>query len=74
MSIFNVLSTKARIPGTIKSHTAKNSNFGHFSMEIKKFKEAFSEDITSINTNMRAKNIDGELVFVDFINHDGYNC
>ena len=71
MSLFNVVGMREKIPGVIKNRSAKNSSFGHFSIDDKVAMTLMNGTFKSINQNLRSKNLKGELVFCPFVNHDG---
>jgi hypothetical protein len=69
MSIFNIFNIKQYFLGSIKVN--KRKNFGYFSMNTSIVKQDFTPTLRKIQENMQAKNIHGDLVFVEFVNHDG---
>jgi hypothetical protein len=71
MSIINLFGIKERLPGVVKNKSPNNPNFGHFSMETSFVKRSMAETVKTINNNLKAKKIDGELIFCEFVNHDG---
>ena len=71
MSIFNLFGIKERLPGVVKHKSPTNINFGHFSMDTSTVKSSFEDKFMTINQNLKAKQVDGELVFCSFVDHDG---
>ena len=69
MSIFNIFNIKQYFLGSIRVN--KTKNFGYFSMNISKVKQEFIPTIRKIQENMQAKNIQGDLVFIGYVNHNG---
>ena len=70
MSIINIFGIKERLPGVVKNRSPTNPNFGHFSMETSFVKRSLADTVKTINQNLKAKKVDGELFFCEFVNHD----
>ena len=68
MSIFNIFNIKQYFLGSIKVN--KRKNFGYFSMNTSIVKQDFTPTLRKIQENMQAKNIHGDLVFVEFVTVD----